>query len=168
MSYRDMFDAGRLDPKTIDKRRKILSEFIRCPVEEITFDDGCYDNDLYRYKGRFYHCASLENHLYGDPWYPKNQWKDIKGHRCSVEYYMVRSERNRSWTLFIGSVEAFTWKNRTTQYKPKTAKQIRWLANNYVREMDRSCDGDYDSKVVFSTIEQHFWNLFGRWFDGRN
>ena len=171
MKYRDIFDTGAMEPereKIIERRKKILAKFIGCDTNEIIFDDGCYDNDLYKYKGRYYHCASLKNHEYGDPWYPKNQWRDIDGHRCSIGYYLIRSERDNSWTIYIGNQEAYTWKNRTTNYKKKTAKQIRQLALWYTNEMIKNCKGDYEPKVVFTTIEEHFWQLFGRWFDGRN
>ena len=154
--------------KTIEKRRKILAEFIGCNVNEIAFEDSCHDDDLYRYKGRFYRCSSLENHQYGNPWYPKHQWRDIKKHRCSVEYYLVRSERNRSWTIVVGGQDLYTWKEHLTSYKPKTAKQVRRLAEKYTSELICNCQGDYDPKVVFSTIEEHFWRLFGRWHDGKN
>ena len=108
MIYRDTNTIKSDRDAIIEEHKKILAEFIGCNPNKITFNSWCNDNDLYEYKGKLYHCASLRNHTYGDEWYPTHQWRDIKGHRCALGYYITRNERENTWTLYIGDEEVYT------------------------------------------------------------
>lgn len=157
-----------LSEKEIKKRKDILAKFIDCMPADIKFCTGGHGYELYTYNDRFYTCQPIAGSTWGDSWYAKNQWRDIDGHRCSIGYFVTRNEREHTWTLFVGSKKMYTWKRKTTNYKPKTAVQVRRLALTYTEDMIRNCNDDYDPRVVFAVIENHFWSLFGRLFDGRN
>lgn len=154
--------------KIIQKRKDVLSIFIGCDPADIEFDTGGHDCELYMYNDRFYTCRPIAGCIWGDSWYAENQWRDIDEYRCSLHYFVTRNEREHTWTLFVGSKKMYTWRRKTTNYKPKTAVQVRRLALNYMEEILRNCNDDYDPRVVFAVIENHFWSLFGRLFDGRN